>query len=333
MIRFRYLALLLMIAILPAIAQTPNKRLILKDGSYQITKHYEIVGDRVRFVSAERGGEVEEIPVSLVDWVATEKWARDHAPGTADKPSTDATANPASQAAAEIDKEEAADRAEAELRVPEVAPGLRLPDEDGVWALDTFRGTPELVHVEQNGGNLDNQTSHSILRSPANPLAGIKTQIQLLGIRSKIRLHVNEPVLYLNLDNPDKESAPADAITVETHGAGSAKAKYKKSDSPAASRYAIVRVQLSKNSRVVASNDVSMLGKTSQTEDIVDTTAVMLPGKHWLKLTPKQPLEIGEYALIEIISPKEVNMAVWDFRIDPTSQENINARMPLQRQP
>ncbi len=333
MIRFRYLVLLLMIAVLPAIAQTPNKRLILKDGSYQITKHYEIVGDRVRFVSAERGGEVEEIPTSLVDWVATEKWAREHAPGTADKPSTDAAANPASQAAAEIDKEEAADRAEAELRVPEVAPGLRLPDEDGIWALDTFRGTPELVHVEQNGGNLDNQSSHNILRSTANPSAGSKNQIQLLGIRSKIRLHVNEPVLYLNLDSPDKEAAPADAITVETHGAGSAKSKYKKSDSPAASRYAIVRAQLSKNSRVIASSNIGMLGKTSQSDDIVDTTAVMLPGKHWLKLTPKQPLEIGEYALIEIISPKEVNMAVWDFRIDPTSQENLDARLPLQRQP
>ena len=140
-------------------------------------------------------------------------------------------------------------------------------------------------------------------------------------------------LFLLNLDNPDKEAAPGDAITVETHGAGSAKSKYKKSDSPAASRYAIVRAQMSKNSRVIASSNIGMLGKTSQSDDIVDTTAVMLPGKHWLKLTPKQPLEIGEYALIEIISPKEVNMAVWDFRIDPTSQENLDARLPLQRQP
>ena len=194
MIRFRYLVLLLMIAILPAIAQTPNKRLILKDGSYQITKHYEIVGDRVRFVSAERGGEVEEIPTSLVDWVATEKWARDHAPGTADKPSTDAAANPASQAAAEIDKEEAADRAEAELRVPEVAPGLRLPDEDGIWALDTFRGTPELVHdgAERRQPGQQEFAQHSAQHG--KPVGGKQEQIQLLGIRSKIRLHVNEPV-------------------------------------------------------------------------------------------------------------------------------------------
>jgi hypothetical protein len=329
MIRFRYLAIFLVFAILPVLSQTPNKRLILKDGSYQITKRYEIVGDRVRYISSERGGEWEELPTSLVDWVATEKWARDHAPGTAEKSTGPVT--PGSQAAAEIDKEEQQERAEAELRVPEVAPGLRLPDDDGVWALDTFRGTPELVHVEQNSGNLNHETTHNILRSTVNPLSGNKTQIQLDGVRSKVRIHVNDPVLYLNLDNPDNEQAPADALTVDTHGAGSAKSK--KSQSPANSHYAIVRAQTAKNLRVIGSVNVSMLGKVSQSEDIVDTTTEILPGKHWMKLTPKQPLEIGEYALIEIISPKEVNLAVWDFRVDPTSQENLNARMPIQRQP
>ena len=53
--------------------------------------------------------------------------------------------------AEELDKEEAAERAEQKARMPEVAKGLELPDEDGVFVLDTFQGTPELVELVPSG--------------------------------------------------------------------------------------------------------------------------------------------------------------------------------------
>ena len=72
--------LLSSVAACPGLAQTPNQRLVLKDGTYQVVTKYQKVGDRVRYFSAERG-QWEELPENLVDWAATEAWAKDTSPG------------------------------------------------------------------------------------------------------------------------------------------------------------------------------------------------------------------------------------------------------------
>src|SRR5271165_6772168 len=159
------LLLLLLASSCIALAQTTNKRLILKDGSYQIVKQYEVVGDRVRYISAERGGDWEELPASLVDWAATEAWAKAHAPGAAPVVTDQSTAPPGSKEAAEIDKEAREEREEEMERTPTVSPGLRLPDLDGVFILDTFRGEPELIDVLQNSGGLNTGTPHNVLKA------------------------------------------------------------------------------------------------------------------------------------------------------------------------
>jgi len=46
-------------------------KLYLKDGTYQVTREYQIQGDRIRYFSTERG-EWEEIPKDLIDLVKTE---------------------------------------------------------------------------------------------------------------------------------------------------------------------------------------------------------------------------------------------------------------------
>src|SRR5260370_30752384 len=49
-----------------------GKKLMLKDGNFQLVREYERKGERVRYFSVERGA-WEEIPSAMVDWDATAK--------------------------------------------------------------------------------------------------------------------------------------------------------------------------------------------------------------------------------------------------------------------
>jgi len=297
-----------------------NHRLILKDGTYQLVRKYEVVGDRVRYISIERSGEWEELPENLVDWDATRKWERDHAT-QAEEAST------AMKEASDIDKEEAAERQESISRRPEVAKGLELPDEDGVFALDTFQGTPELVEMLPAELNANTKSKHGL--NTLNPMAGAKASLELDGAHAKVHFHVNDPVIYLSLNaRDDAEQVVSHAMTVNTGGAKEV-ASRKHGAHSAASGFAIVRVDERQAIRVVGAIHMSPGGTVTQDEDVVPTKVEVLPGKHWLKITPTQQLTIGEYAVVEILSASDINQSVWDFRVDPQLGDNPASLGPI----
>jgi hypothetical protein len=297
-----------------------NHRLILKDGSYQLVRKYEIAGDRVRYISVERGGDWEELPTDLVDWEATRKWERDHA-AAVEEPS------PAMKEAEDIDKEEAAERDAQKARMPEVAKGLELPDEDGVFALDTFQGTPELVELLPAELNANTKTKHGL--STLNPLAGARASLELDGAHAKVHLHVNDPAIYLSLNaRDDAEQVTSHALTVNTGGAKDA-ASRKHGAHSATSGFAIVRVDERKAMRIVGAIHMSANGTVTQDEDVVPAKVEVLPGKHWLRIAPEKNLLIGEYALVEILSASDINQSVWDFRVDPATEDNKGSIGPI----
>ena len=309
----------------PAIPGTgQNHRLILKDGSYQIVRKYEVVGDRVRYISVERGGDWEELPADLIDWEATRKWERDQAQLAEDN------ASPAMKEAAAIDKEEAAERNEQLARMPEVAKGLELPDEDSVFALDTYEGRPELVELLPNELGIDAKTHKGL--STINPLAGQRASIELPGAHAKAHLHVNDPAIYLSLDvTDDAEKVVSHALTVQTNNAKEV-ANRKHGAHSTQSGFAIVHVDERKAVRIVGAIHISPSGTVSQTEDVMAAKVEVLPGKHWIKIVPSQQLVIGEYALVEIISSSEINQRVWDFRVDPQAGDNQGSIGPILKQ-
>ena len=315
---------------LPTKPVTPNTgsnhRLILKDGSYQIVRKYEVVGDRVRYISLERGGEWEELPESLVDWEATRKWERDHAAELA----ASEDPSPAMKEASDIDKEEAAERAEEAARMPEVAKGLELPDQDSVFVLDTYQGTPELVELVPNDVAVDAKTHHGL--STLNPLAGQRASIELPGAHAKVHLHVNDPSIFLSLNATDSaEKVLSHALTVNTKGAPEAVNRKHGAHSPE-SGFAIVKVDERKAVRIVGAIHISPTGNVTQSEDTIPMKVEVMPGKHWLKLTPTETLAIGEYALVEILSPSDISQTVWDFDVNPRLGDNQGSLTPILKQ-
>ena len=291
-------------------------RLVLTDGSSQQVRRWEIKGDRVRYISSERNGAWEELPVSMVDWAATETFAHVHT--DAGREETEA-----SEDARAVDAEEAAEKAEITSRTPQVAPRLNLPNRDGVWVLDYFQNQPELVTLFQDSGDVNRQTGHNVQRGQINPPPNRKAEVRLDGEGSKVHLHQNQPVFYVSLTGGDDSAGP-DAITVSAPDV-----KVPGAVSSPKSQYAIVELDSRRGYRVITNVTLNELGR--QGENVTLTTATVLPGSHWLKVVPKQKLTIGQYALMELLGPREANLAVWDFAIEPQSGDNLNAIVPIDR--
>ena len=286
---------------------------------------YQVKGNLVSYVSAERGA-TEEIPYNLIDWDATHRWERQHPAADADGQMP----KPAPSIDPELVKEEA-DRA---ALTPEVAPNLNLPEQDSVLALDYYHGTPELIPLTQTDGELNHQTGHNILKLSINPRAASHDILQLKGVEAAVQMHVDTPAIYLRVGEDSGIRRGGTPLTVDTHGASSAGVNANAGRSSADSGYVIVRADVRTDARVLASFSIGMLGGgVKQQEDVVETTSELLPGGHWMKLTPKRPLDFGEYALMEVVSDKDVNLSVWDFGVHPVAAENKDAIKPKPKRP
>src|SRR5579872_1044803 len=303
MLRF-FLTVALSIALLQsapcAFAQTTSKRLILKDGSYQIATKWEVQGDRVHYFSAERN-EWEDVPNSLVDWKATDQYEKDRAAGKM------------SPEAIQLEKELETQRAEDESKSPHVAPGLRLPEDGGVFVLDTYLTEPQLIPLDQSSGEVNRHTGHNVLHGVINPAGGSKRTIELPGARSNLQVHAELPTVYINLTAGEDED------------------RAQNGKKPAAElpwdRFRIVRAQVKGDKRIVGAIKVAVYGKASQEEQIVPADAVQL-AQGWIKLTPKAPLAPGEYAIAELLGKEGMNSFVWDFGMHPDAPANLSVIKP-----
>jgi hypothetical protein len=327
------LAVLGLALVLQSHAQQLAGRLILKDGSYQLVTKYEIKGDRVRYKSAERD-EWEELPSALVDWPATEKYEKDRATSAIPE-------------AAAIDKEIDADHQAALSRLPQVAPGLRLPDYSGVFLLDNFQGQPQLVELQQSEGNVDRDTKANILRGVIPMAGGAKQSVEIEGEHATVHAHVAVPSIYINVED-DSAAAPSgqtssaqlsqpslDAPRPEQQGSERQGPEQQGPQQPQQpeqalvpfDRFHIVHTKVKSGKRIVGELKRAPNGKISQDQNFIKTTIDRVSGG-WLKLTPTEDLAPGEYVLIETKGNEGMNLYVWDFNVNPSAPANANPWKP-----
>ena len=263
-----------------------GKKLILKDGNYQLVRDYQKIGDRVRYLSAERG-EWEEIPAAMVDWEATAKAE------AAEKKSEAALVSKLHQQAAEQQTEPVMD-VDASLVV---AKGVYLPTGEGMFALEGKTVKP----LEQVGAAMKTDKKRTLLQmvSPV-PIVPGKRDVEIPGAKAKVRITTSTPEFYLREAPPDP-----DRTTRILH-----------SSRPGESgpEVELLRVTVKGSKRRLES--IREMFGVQQSNDL-KTIAIqrweVAPNVY--RFTLGEGLPPGEYALAEMLEDG-INLFVWDFGVD-----------------
>lgn len=158
---------------------------------------------------------------------------------------------------------------------------LKIPQDPGVYQLNDgqlriFKEADAVVHSEKKMNSLKHL-------SPV-PVFDSKSTLEITGLHSPNVVHEDRPEFYFQLAQLESLS--------------------------------IVKLTSHKDGRVVERlSTVQVVKETTEERDMVETFTKQLSDNGLYKIWPQQPLEKGEYAVIEYTDGK-VNARVWDFRIE-----------------
>jgi hypothetical protein len=186
--------------------QPRGKKLVMKDGSYQIVRSYEKRGDTVRYYSVEQS-QWEEIPTSLVDWDATAK-------------AESAEASRAQELAARAAKRDAQMNAGEVLDVDaslEVAPGVILPQDQGLFVVQGNRVA--VIGQSQTTLKTDKKQAAKKILSPI-PIIPERHNLEISGKSAAVRLDGSgpDPEFYLRVPYDSAEEPHIQIVRAQIKG-------------------------------------------------------------------------------------------------------------------
>lgn len=266
-----------------------GKKLVLKDGSFQIIREYQKNGDRIRYYSIERG-EWEEIPANLVDWDATKK------------------AEAATEKTDKAELEKARIEAEAARMQPPldvdasltVAKGVFLPEGEGMFVVEG----KSVITLNQAGSQIKTDKKN-VLKQVLIPLPVVpgKRNVEIAGAKAAVRVNSAAPEFYLREPPPDPERVSSVERTGRQNESGP--------------DVLLLRVKVKGNKRYLESLR-SMFGQDLGEERDEISMQRWEVASDVYRFTLSEPLPPGEYALAEILN-EGMNLFVWDFGVDGTN--------------
>jgi hypothetical protein len=185
-------------------------RLYLKDGTYQLVREYRPLSDRVKYLSAERRGDWEEIPLDLVDLDRTRKEASEQEAQLAKEAKEDA-------------EEENAIRAEKRL-------ASSTPGDPGVYyvrgeMMEPLRQADVTVVADKKRTILRDLSTVGLVvvahEYPPVPVLASKNTLEVEAAAARFRVDGDRPEFYFRLAASDglaivKLSPKNNSRTVET---------------------------------------------------------------------------------------------------------------------
>jgi hypothetical protein len=182
------------------VASPRGRKLMLKDGSFELVREYEIDGDRVRYYNLD-SSQWEVMPASLVDWNATKK-------AEAEEEKTEAGL------LEEVHHQEQERRLmpldiDASL---EVAKGVFLPQGDGLFVFDGNSVVP--VTQAQTDTSLAKKRVLEQVLVPI-PVVPSRHTISIPGSRAKLRVRSRQPEFYMR--TADQRSPDIELIRAKVH--------------------------------------------------------------------------------------------------------------------
>jgi hypothetical protein len=171
-----------------------------------------------------------------------------------------------------------------------VAEGLQLPTYGHVWALDTWKGLPELVR----------------LKPPETPEESpmpfkLHHAIEFKGEAAMVRVH-DTGTLFFVRGVSGSDGSRSDLLTV--------------------------RLTTEGQRRLVSKEAMALLkpkAKEDSSPDVIRLKQERIGTTDWYRLTPIEKLAPGEYALIPLATSSGfAEGEIFDFAVDPDAPENQN---------